>query len=67
MFLLKKIVTPFFMPLSAVLLLALVGLFCLWFTRRQKTGKVLVTVSVWLLGCFSYGPVVDYFAKLPRF
>ena len=59
MFLLKKIISPFFMPVPVVLLLALLGLFFLWFTRRQKTGKVLVTISTLLLGFFSYGAVTD--------
>lgn len=40
MYLLKKIIAPFFMPVSGLLFLALAGLFCLWFTRKQKTGKV---------------------------
>ena len=62
-FLLKKIISPFLMPVPAVLLLALVGLFCLWFTRRQKTGKVLVTMSTLLLGFFSYGAVSDMLAR----
>ena len=62
-FLLKKIISPFLMPVPAVLLLALMGLFCLWFTRRQKTGKVLVTMSILLLGFFSYGAVSDMLAR----
>lgn len=57
MFLLKKLIGPLFMPVSVVLMLALVGLFCLWFTRRQKTGKVLVTLSFFLIGVLSYGAV----------
>ena len=63
MFLLKKIVTPFLMPLSACLLLALMGVFFLWFTRKQKTGKVLITVCTLLLGLFSYGVVSDTLVK----
>jgi len=59
MFFLKKIISPFFMPVPAVLLLGLSGLFFLWFTRRQKTGKVLVTMSTVLLGVFSYGVLTD--------
>jgi len=59
MFLLKKVVGPLFMPLSVVLALALVGLFCLWFTRRQKTGKILVTVAVGLLALLGYHGVTD--------
>jgi len=63
MFFLKKIISPFFMPLSACLLLALLGLVCLWFTRRQKTGKMLLTISTLLLGFFSYGVVSNLLAK----
>ena len=51
------------MPVPVCILLALLGLFCLWFTRRQKTGKVLVTISTLLLGIFSYGAVSDMLAR----
>lgn len=63
MFLLKKIIAPFFMPVPMVLVLAIVGLFCLWFTRRQKAGKVLVTFAMGLLGVLSYGQVSDMLAR----
>jgi len=56
-FLAKKIIAPFFNPLSAGLIVALVGLLFLWVTRRQKTGKALVTISTLLLGLFSYSAV----------
>ena len=62
-FLLKKIISPFFMPLPLCFFVALVGLFFLWFTRRQKTGRVLVTMSTLLLGFFSYGVVSNLLAK----
>lgn len=51
------------MPVPAVLLLALLGLFFLWFTRKQKTGKALVTISTLLLGVFSYGVVSDMLVR----
>jgi len=63
MFLFKKIISPFFMSVPAVLLLALLGLIFLWFTRRQKTGKTLVTLSTVLLVFFSYGAVSNMLAK----
>jgi len=63
MFLLKKIISPFFMPVSAFLALALLGLIFLWFTRRQKTGKVLLTISTVFLGLLSYGAVSDMLAR----
>lgn len=62
MFLLKKLISPLFMPVSVVLMLALVGLFCLWFTRRQRTGKVLVTVAIGLLGLLSHDCVSNLLA-----
>jgi len=63
MFLLKKIIALFLMPIPACLFLALLGLFFLWFTRRQKTGKVLVTIAALLLGVLSYGGVSDMLAR----
>lgn len=63
MFLLKKIISPMLTPLSVSLLLAILGLFCLWFTRRQKTGKVLLTISTVFLGLLSYGAVSDMLAR----
>jgi uncharacterized SAM-binding protein YcdF (DUF218 family) len=63
MFLLKKIISPFFMPVPACLLLALLGLFCLWFTRKQKTGKVFVTIATLFFGLLSYGAVSDMLAR----
>jgi uncharacterized SAM-binding protein YcdF (DUF218 family) len=62
MFLIKKIMAPFFMPLSVVLLLSLVGLFCLWFTRKEKAGKVFATVAFGLLALLSYDPISDLLA-----
>lgn len=53
MFLFKKSVAPLFLPLPFCLLLLFAGLFLLWLTRRQRTGKLLVTlgtVSLALLG-----------------
>jgi hypothetical protein len=38
MFLFKKIVAPFFFPLSLCLEILLFGLFLLWFTSREKFG-----------------------------
>lgn len=49
MFLVKKIVSPFFFPVPLSLEFLLVGLLLLWFTRRQRGGKVLVTCGVMLL------------------
>ena len=61
MFLFKKIVAPFFFPLSICLEIFLIGLLCLWFTRRQKAGKIIVSIGVILLTAISYGAVSDMF------
>ena len=59
MFLFKKIVTPFFLPVSVCIEVLLLGLILLWFTRLQKTGKVIVTIGLILLTGLSYGPVSE--------
>jgi uncharacterized SAM-binding protein YcdF (DUF218 family) len=55
LFLLKKVITEFCLPLTPCLLISLVGVILLWFTKRQKAGKVLVTVSFLMLLLLSYG------------
>ena len=55
MFLLKKIVSPFFFPLSLFLILLLLGLIFLWFTRKQKTGKIILSFCVLSFIFLSYG------------
>jgi uncharacterized SAM-binding protein YcdF (DUF218 family) len=54
MFLFKKIVAPFFFPLSICLEILFLGSFFLWFTRRQKTGKIIVSTGVIFLTVISY-------------
>jgi uncharacterized SAM-binding protein YcdF (DUF218 family) len=55
MFLLKKIIAPLFFPLSLCLEILLVGVLLLWFTRKQKTGKIIVSMGVVALIALSYG------------
>lgn len=59
MFVLKKLVGAFFMPLSVIILLLLIGLVALWFTRRERLGKILVTAATLLLMASSCGLVAD--------
>ena len=49
MFLMKKVFSRFLFPLPLSLEFLLVGLFLLWFTRRERAGKGLVTCGVMLL------------------
>jgi len=59
MFLLKKIVSRFIFPLPLSIELLFLGLLLLWFTRRQRAGKILVTCGVLLLLGLSNGPTSD--------
>ena len=63
MFLFKKIVAPLFFPLSIILEILIVGIFLLWFTRRQKAGKAVVFAGALLLALFSYGSITDICLK----
>jgi uncharacterized SAM-binding protein YcdF (DUF218 family) len=56
---LKKVVSRVFFPLPLGLEIMLVGLLLLWFTKRQKTGKVVTTFGVLLLALLSSGFVGD--------
>ncbi len=49
MYFIKKIVSPFCFPLALSLEILFAGLILLWFTRRQKAGKVLITVGAFFL------------------
>ena len=57
MFLLKKIVAPLFSPLPFCIEILLLGLIMLWFTRKERTGKVVVSLGVALLAALSYDAV----------
>ncbi|AYY80047.1 MULTISPECIES: envelope biogenesis factor ElyC [Proteus] len=59
LFLLKKYVAGFLMPLPLLLLIAFFALALLWFTRWQKTGKSLLTVVLILLTILGIQPVAD--------
>ena len=53
MFFLKKFISGFLVPSTVCVLLLAAGLVLLWFTRRQKLGKILTTVGMGLLLLFS--------------
>jgi len=54
MFHFKKFVSPLFFPVPVCLLILTVGLALLWFTRKQKAGKILASTSFILLVVLSY-------------
>jgi uncharacterized SAM-binding protein YcdF (DUF218 family) len=55
LFLFKKIAGELLAPLSVVLVAAAVGLVLLWFTRRQRLGKLVATAAFLLLITMAYG------------
>ncbi len=57
MFLLKKIASQLLYPLPFCIEILLLGLIVLWFSRRQKIGKVVVFLGVALLTALSYDAV----------
>ena len=63
MFLLKKIIAPFFQPILFCLSLLVLGLFFLIFTMKKRTGKVLVTAGTLVLALFSYDGVSDMLVR----
>ena len=53
MFLLKKIISSLFLPLPVCALLLIAGLIFLWFTGRQRLGRILVSLGAVTLLLFS--------------
>jgi len=60
MYLFKKILTPFLLPMPVCLGIALIGLYFLWFTQRQKSGKILVSIGICSLYLLSSGPLPSF-------
>jgi uncharacterized SAM-binding protein YcdF (DUF218 family) len=54
MFFFKKLISAFLLPLPFCLGLMAVGLFLLWFTKRQRLGRGIVTGGFVLLTLLSY-------------
>lgn len=59
MFLFKKIFSSFLFPLPLCLGILMVGLLLLWFSKKQKSGRALVTTGTILLLLFSYAQISD--------
>jgi len=63
MFLIKKFLTPLFYSLTVTVILLVIGIFLLLFTRRQKAGKILTAAGVLLILVLSIGPLPDMMLK----
>lgn len=59
MFFFKKIIGPFFFPLTICFLIFIIGLFWLWFRKKRFAGTLMVSMSFVLLVLLSYSPVPD--------
>jgi len=55
----KKIVAPLFFPVPLCLEILILGLILLWFTKKQKAGKIVVSFGVGLMLLFGYGTIQD--------
>jgi uncharacterized SAM-binding protein YcdF (DUF218 family) len=64
MFMVKKIAALFFYPVGLCLGILILGLFCLWCTRRQRLGKVLATLGTVLLFLCST-PLISLWLLVP--
>lgn len=60
MFLFKKIFSQFLFPLPLTLGISFFGLYLLWFTRKQKLGKIIISFALITLTFFSYGVISDH-------
>src|SRR3989304_5866239 len=63
MFILKKIIPLFISPVPLCLELLIAGLILLLFTRRQKTGKLIISIGVILFAIMSFTPIPDLLIK----
>jgi uncharacterized SAM-binding protein YcdF (DUF218 family) len=61
MFFIKKFLSALLLPMSVGLGTIAVGLILMWFTRRQRAGRIVTTVGFGLLLLFSYSGVADLF------
>ncbi len=59
LFFLKKLVSQLFMPVPFILELLLLGLAFLWFTKKQISGKIVVTIAATLLLFSGFGIISD--------
>lgn len=63
MFIIKKLLTPFLMPVMLGMLISFMGLFFLLATKKKRTGKIMVSAGLLLMLLLSYGFVSDSLIK----
>ncbi|MBI4222555.1 MAG: envelope biogenesis factor ElyC [Planctomycetes bacterium] len=63
MFILKKFIGQLFLPVPLCLEILIVGLLLLLFTRKQRTGKIILSVGVILFTLLSYPALSNTFLR----
>jgi len=63
MYIFKKIFSQFLFPLPLSLFISLIGLYLLWCTKKQRTGKAITSIGLFLIIFLSYGSVSDNLLK----
>ncbi|WP_261858028.1 envelope biogenesis factor ElyC [Photobacterium sanguinicancri] len=63
MFELKKLISALLMPLPAMLILGLLGLLVLWFTKRKGFASFLLTLSLLGIFLFAFQPIATELLK----
>ena len=63
MFIFKKLISEIMSPVSLSLLMSLIGFFLLWFTKRQRSGKVFMSIGLLLILLFGYGIIPNYLLR----
>jgi uncharacterized SAM-binding protein YcdF (DUF218 family) len=63
MFIVKKILSQLISPTSLMLWASLIGLLLLLFTKRQRAGKVLVAIGLFLILLFGYSFIPNYLLR----
>jgi len=58
-FTIKKIISAFLMPLPLLILTLLIGFFILCFTKKQKTGKIIIGFGIFLVILFGCSLFTD--------
>ena len=61
MFVLKKFIAAFLTPMALCWEISFCGLILLWFTRKKKAAKVLLTIGLGLLYLLSFRPLSSAF------
>ncbi len=57
MFILKKVISAFLMPVPVLAMGLILGLYLLWFTRRWKLGRAVLTLTTLLFLAMAMAPV----------